>query len=250
MMPEDLEQREREELLKGHITHWDEELARLDTDTPDVETVKNAVWRYFETLYAADRDEMPLFYRTAAGKVSNAFRQLIMGWMRTAWPENPAIDSAFQNVVCAVRDGDSSAAEELVSRIGDARLAHDEPSAYQVRPDRQRSTQRRSREDVKTVLVAFLTKHHGYGSGGIKSFAAASSSQLNEGTGLPPSTLAGALERVFPNEDGTAHQRYRAACQAKQPLVMFLIKANGDSPPERPHYSLRDDDSIRPFANE
>ncbi|MEO2015362.1 MAG: hypothetical protein ABGZ53_13415 [Fuerstiella sp.] len=106
-----------DELLRQQIVGWQKQLAESDVALPTAETIKTAASLYWQTRYAQEKPDTPLHYHTAAGKACNECIRLIMSWMRKSCPDNLAIDSAFQNVVCAVRDGDFTGTQQLAELL-------------------------------------------------------------------------------------------------------------------------------------
>jgi hypothetical protein len=105
-----------------------------------------------------------------------------------------------------------------------------------------KSRLRRSTADLDTLLATALTEHHGYNDGKISVFAPLTFSKLKKKTGLADGSLVNSLKRAFPDIEGKAHAKYRMACQRKKPLVIYLIKANGHSIPNRQEMEYRDSD--------
>ncbi len=106
-----------DELLRQQIVGWQKQLAESDVALPTAETIKTAASLYWQTRYAQEKPDTPLHYHTAAGQACNDSIRLIMSWMRKACPENLSIDSAFQDVVCAVRNGDFTGTQQLAALL-------------------------------------------------------------------------------------------------------------------------------------
>ena len=109
----------------------DDELKRLTEaggSEPTVDAIRQGADALFWSEYLAKCDDTGIGVRKAARRLYNESSRVLMSWMRRAWPENPAIDSAFQSVVHAVRNGDLTAAEQIVERIQSA----DESAGFDV----------------------------------------------------------------------------------------------------------------------
>ena len=105
-----------------------ERLTKAGGSEPTVDAIRQAADAFFWSEYLGKCDDTGIGARKAARRLYNESIRVLMSWMRHAWPENPAIDSAFQSVVHAVRNGDLTAAEQIVERIQSA----DESAGFNV----------------------------------------------------------------------------------------------------------------------